>query len=106
MSPVGPLGRLGHWTATNGRLVAVGWIVVALPLAALAPRVEHRALGCRLGGLRLGVGRRRPLVEREFDGLSSSSSLMVVVHSDTLRSPTPRFAHAVDAVGELLRGGR
>ena len=101
MSPVGPLGRLGRWTATHGRLVALGWIVIALPLAVLAPRVEHALSGAGWEASGSESVEARTLVEREFDGLSSSS-LMVVLHSDTLRTSDPAFAHAVDAVGELL----
>ena len=101
MSPIGPLGRLGRWTATHGRLVALGWIVVALPLAVLAPRVEHALSGAGWEASGSESVEARTLVEREFDGLSSSS-LLVVLHSDTLRTSDPAFAHAVDAVGELL----
>ena len=38
---VGPLGRLGGWTAGHVRTVAVAWIVAAVALGAFAPRAEH-----------------------------------------------------------------
>ena len=41
MTGVGPIGRLGHWTATHFRAVAIAWAVVLLGLGFFAPRVEH-----------------------------------------------------------------
>lgn len=37
MSDLGPIGRLGHWTAGHFRVVLIGWIVVAVGLGVLAP---------------------------------------------------------------------
>ena len=78
---VGPIGRLGRWAADHVRAVAIAWAIVAVALGVFAPKVETRALGRRLAGERLGVGRRRGRsIQRNFAGLSSSA-LMVVVHS-------------------------
>ena len=41
----GPIGRLGRWTATNFKTVAVIWVVVAIGLGVFAPRVEHALSG-------------------------------------------------------------
>ena len=102
MSPVGPLGRLGRWTASHGRIVALGWIAVALPLAILSPRVEHALSGAGWEASGSESVEARALVEREFGGLSSSG-LMVVLHSDERTVADPVFAHAIDAAQELLR---
>jgi len=99
---VGPLGRLGRWTATHGRLVALAWVVVALPLAVLAPRVEDALSGAGWEASGSESVAARAVVEREFDGLSSSS-LMVVLNSDTLRAGDPAFQQAIGAVEGLLR---
>ena len=37
----GPIGRLGRWTATHFRRVAVAWALLAIGLGVFAPRVEH-----------------------------------------------------------------
>jgi putative drug exporter of the RND superfamily len=102
VTPVGPLGRLGRWTASNGRLVALAWVLVALPLAVLAPRVEHALSGAGWEASGSESVEARALVEREFDGLSSSGPL-VLVHSDTLRVSDGAFADAVAEVEEVLR---
>ena len=42
---VGPLGRLGGWTAGHVRIVAIAWALVALALGAFAPKVETALSG-------------------------------------------------------------
>ena len=43
---VGPIGRLGRWTADHVRtVVVVVWVVVAVALGAFAPRAEHALSG-------------------------------------------------------------
>jgi hypothetical protein len=42
---IGPIGRLGRYTATHFRLVVIGWVVVAVGLGFLAPRVESALSG-------------------------------------------------------------
>ena len=37
----GPIGRLGRWTATHFRAVALVSAVIALGLGVFAPSVEH-----------------------------------------------------------------
>ena len=41
MSRLGPIGRLGRWTATHFRAVVIAWAVVAVGLGVFAPKVEH-----------------------------------------------------------------
>lgn len=43
MSALGPIGRLGRYTATHFRVVAVAWLLVA-------PARRARIVGRRLGG--------------------------------------------------------
>ena len=45
MTDVGPIGRLGRYTATHFRVVMIGWAVIALGLGFLAPRVEKALSG-------------------------------------------------------------
>jgi hypothetical protein len=44
-SSYGPIGRLGRYTASHFRLVATIWLLLALGLGFLAPRVEHALSG-------------------------------------------------------------
>ena len=42
---LGPIGRLGRWSATHFRAVAAAWIVIAVGLGIFAPRVETALSG-------------------------------------------------------------
>jgi RND superfamily putative drug exporter len=97
----GPIGRLGRWTATHFKLVAIAWAVVAVGLGALAPRVEHALSGAgweASGSESLTV---RETVDREFGGLSSSA-LMVVVHSTDKTASDPAFKAVVAGAQRAL----
>ena len=102
MTPVGPLGRLGRWTAEHGRVVALAWLVLALPLGILAPRVEHALSGAGWEASGSESVETRRLVEREFGGLSSSA-LTVVLHSDRSTVADAAFGRAIDRVEAILR---
>jgi RND superfamily putative drug exporter len=93
-SSPGPIGRLGRWTATHVRLVAVVWAIVAVGLGVFAPKVEHALSGAgweATGSESLEV---RKTVDREFGGLSSSA-LMVVVHAEDRTASDPAFKAVV-----------
>ncbi|HET8823389.1 MAG TPA: MMPL family transporter [Thermoleophilaceae bacterium] len=90
----GPIGRLGRWTATHFKLVAIAWAVLAIGLGVIAPKVEHALSGAgweATGSESLQV---RETVDREFGGLSSSA-LMVVVHSADKTATDPAFKAVV-----------
>ena len=42
---VGPLGRLGAWTADHVRLVSLTWVVIAIALGVFAPKAEKALSG-------------------------------------------------------------
>ena len=42
---VGPIGRLGAWTATHFRVVALAWVVIVVGLGFFAPKVEKALSG-------------------------------------------------------------
>ncbi len=101
----GPIGRLGRYTATHFKLVALVWVVIAVGLGFFAPRVEHALSGAgweATGSESLQV---RETVDREFAGLSSSA-LMVVVHSDSKTTTDPAFRTAVAKAQKTLDGDR
>ena len=84
----GPIGRLGRYTATHFRGVAIAWALVAIVLGAFAPKVEHALSGAGWEATGSESVETRELVDRNFGGLSSSA-LQVVVHSPgrTVRDP-------------------
>jgi RND superfamily putative drug exporter len=99
---VGPIGRLGRWSADHLRLVALAWAAVAAALAIFAPSVEHVLSGAGWQANGSESVETRELVERSFAGLSSSAP-MVVLHSPTLTTDAPAFAETVERVQAVLR---
>jgi putative drug exporter of the RND superfamily len=100
--PVGPLGRLGRWTADHVRAVAIAWAIVAVALGAFAPRVETALSGAGWQANGSESVQARTLIQANFAGLSSSA-LMVVVHSQQLTSIDPAFRQTVSRVAQVLR---
>ena len=76
----GPIGRLGRYTATHFRTVAIAWALVAVVLGVFAPRVETALSGAGWEATGSESVAARKAIDRNFQGLSSSA-LMVVVHS-------------------------
>jgi putative drug exporter of the RND superfamily len=99
---VGPLGRLGRWTADHVRAVALAWAVVALALGAFAPKVESALSGAGWQANGSESVQARKLIQANFAGLSSSA-LMVVVHSQQLTSGDNGFRQTVSRVERILR---
>ena len=97
----GAIGRLGRWTASHFRAVALGWAVIALGLGVLAPKVEHALSGAGWEATGSESLKVRETVDREFGGLSSSA-LMVVVHSKDTSADDPAFKAAVADARRLL----
>src|SRR5689334_25243917 len=102
MTAVGPVGRLGAWTADHFRTVLAAWIVVAVGLGVLAPRVETALSGAGWEASGSESVQARQLIDRSFGG-QSSSALMVVVHSPSKTTADAEFADAVNRVAALLR---
>jgi RND superfamily putative drug exporter len=102
VTPVGPIGRLGAWTARNARKVFVAWALIALALGVLAPRAEHALSGAGWEASGSESVRVRDVLDRDFGGLSSSA-LMVVLHSDEHRFRDQAFTAAAGRVQRLLQ---
>jgi RND superfamily putative drug exporter len=98
---LGPLGRLGCYTATHFRTVAVAWLAVAVALGFFAPRVETALSGAGWQASGSQSVAARSVIDRHFHGLGSYA-LEVVVHSTGAR--TPAFARAISRAQALLRG--
>jgi RND superfamily putative drug exporter len=99
---VGPIGRLGRYTATHFRTVLVGWLLVALVLGFFAPRVEKALSGAGWEASGSQSAQARKLIERDFAGLGSYG-LMTVVYSPTQTAGSPGFRAVVANVERTLR---
>ena len=102
MTTVGAVGRLGAWTADHFRAVLAAWIVVAVGLGALAPRVETALSGAGWEATGSESVAARALIDQHFGG-QSSAALMVVVHSPVARVGDPPFTATVARVAGILR---
>jgi RND superfamily putative drug exporter len=102
---VGPIGRLGRWTADHVRAVSLAWALVAIALAVFAPKVETALSGAGWQADGSESVQARALVQRNFAGLSSSA-LMVVVHSPSLTVSDPSFAATITRVSHVLASDR
>ncbi|HEX7582989.1 MAG TPA: MMPL family transporter [Gaiellaceae bacterium] len=99
---VGPVGRLGRWTADHIRVVSLAWVVVAVALGVFAPKVETALSGAGWQANGSESVQARSLIQANFAGLSSSA-LMVVVHSQRLTAGDTAFRQTVGHVEQLLR---
>ncbi len=99
---VGPIGRLGRYTATHFRVVLVGWLLVALVLGFFAPRVETALSGAGWETTGSQSVQARQLIDKNFRGLSSYG-LMTVVYSPTQTVNDPTFRSTIGKVESMLR---
>src|SRR4051794_12949429 len=99
---LGPLGRLGRWSACHRRRVFVAWALLAVVLGALAPRAEHALSG---GGWQADGSesvRARDRIERHFGG-HGSYAMAVVVSSRSRTAGDPEFERAIRSSVQTLR---
>ena len=98
---LGPVGRLGRFAATHFRVVMLAWLVLAVVLGFLAPRVESALSGAGWESAGSESVAARDIVQQHFDG-RSSTALLVVVHSDTETTDAAPFAAVVRAAQDRL----
>ena len=98
---VGPIGRLGRYTATHFRVVVAGWLLVAIGLGFFAPKVETALSGAGWETTGSQSVQARDLINKDFAGLSSYA-LMVVVYSPTATVSSPGFRQTVVNVEHTL----
>ncbi len=99
---VGPIGRLGRYTATHFRVVLVGWLVVAIGLGVLAPKVETALSGAGWETTGSQSVQARQLIDKNFHGLSSYA-LMTVIYSPAQTVNNLAFKQAIAGVESTLR---
>jgi RND superfamily putative drug exporter len=98
---VGPVGRLGGFAADHVRAVLIVWAIVAIALAAFAPKVETALSGAGWQADGSESVQARALIQRSFAGLSSSA-LTVVVHSSSVTTSAPEFRQTLLRVERTL----
>jgi RND superfamily putative drug exporter len=99
---VGPVGRLGRWTAGHVRIVVAAWVVIAIGLGTLAPRAEKALSGAGWEATGSESVHARSLINTNFHGLGSYG-LTVVVHAPDGTVSDPTFARVVAAVEARLK---
>ena len=99
---VGPIGRLGRYTATHFRVVLAAWLVVAVGLGFFAPRVETALSGAGWETSGSQSVQARQLINKNFHGLSSYA-LMTVLYSPTKTINNPAFQAVVGKVERALK---
>jgi RND superfamily putative drug exporter len=99
---LGPLGRLGRYSATHARGMAIAWIAIAVGLGFLAPRVETALSGAGWEATGSDSVAARSLIQQQFAG-NASTGLMIVLHSQSLRTSDPAFAAVGDQVAALVK---
>jgi RND superfamily putative drug exporter len=102
MSRVGPVGRLGLYTASHFKVVLAGWLAVAVVLGVFAPRVETALSGAGWEASGSQSVQARQLINKDFHGLSSYG-LMTVLYSPTKTVSDPTFQAVVARVERTLR---
>jgi RND superfamily putative drug exporter len=99
---LGPIGRVGRWTAGHFRVVAVVWAVVVVGLGVFAPRAEHALTGAGWEATGSESVHARHLIDRNFNGFGSYG-LSVVVHARDRVVSDPAFDRVLRAVEERLK---
>jgi putative drug exporter of the RND superfamily len=99
---VGPIGKLGRWTAAHFRIVAAAWVVVAVSLGVLAPRAEKALSGAGWEATGSESVQARQLIDQSFNGFGSYG-LMVVVHAQGKTVSDPEFDRVLGAVEAKLK---
>src|SRR5665213_4429690 len=102
---VGPIGRLGHYTATHFRVVLTAWLLIAVVLGFFAPRFDTALSGAGWETTGSQSVQARQLIDKNFNGLSSYG-LMTVLYSPTKTVSTPSFQAAIANVERTLRADR
>src|SRR3954447_21129862 len=100
---VGPIGRLGRWTATHFGAVAGIWIVIAVGLGVLAPRVDRALSGAGWEATGSESVQARRLIDKNFLGFGTYG-LTVAVHSARRTVSDPAFERVLRTVEATLKG--
>jgi RND superfamily putative drug exporter len=101
MSALGPIGRLGRFAAGHTRAVFLTWVVIAVGLGFLAPRVETALSGAGWQANGSDSVKVREQLDKNFGG-AGSYAIQVAVHSSGQTYTDPAFKQTVAAVEKKL----
>jgi len=99
---LGVVGRLGRWTAGHFRIVAAAWLVVAVGLGVLAPRVETALSGAGWETTGSESVQARDLIDGSFNGFGTYGQV-VVVHALDKTVSDPAFERVLRRVENKLK---
>jgi RND superfamily putative drug exporter len=99
---LGAVGRLGRWTAGHLRIVAAAWVLVAVGLGVLAPRVEKALSGAGWETTGSESVQARQLIDRSFNGFGTYGQV-VVIHAPDKTVSDPAFERVLRAVENKLK---
>jgi RND superfamily putative drug exporter len=99
---LGAVGRLGRWTAGHFGIVAAAWVVIALGLGVLAPRVETALSGAGWETTGSESVQARRLIDRSFDGFGTYGEV-VVIHAPDKTVSDPAFERVLRQVQSKLK---
>lgn len=107
---MGALGRLGRFVAVHRRRVVIAWLVFAVGMGLLAPKVQTALsdAGWEVGGWEAGNSDSvevRHLVEYLFIA-PGAYGLQAVVHSQSLSVADPRFRRTLMRVNGMMNAAR
>jgi RND superfamily putative drug exporter len=98
---LGPIGRLGRFSATHRRWVFASWVLLAIGLGVLAPRVETALSGAGWQANGSESIEVRERVDRAFAG-GGAYGLQVAVHSDQLTAEALPFRATLRRAERIL----
>ncbi len=98
---LGPIGRLGAFSAGHRRSVFVVWAIVAVGLGFLAPRVESALSGAGWQANGSQSVQVREEIDRSFAG-AGAYSLQVAVHSSSQSASDRAFRRTIARAERLL----
>jgi RND superfamily putative drug exporter len=98
---LGPIGRLGRWTATHVRVVVAAWAIAVIGLGVFAPRAEHALSGAGWEATGSESVQARRLIDTDFQGFGAYG-LSVVVHARDRVVSDPMFERVLRAVEDRL----
>ncbi len=102
MSALGPIGRIGRMSAKHPGRVFAAWVLIAVGLGVLAPRVETALSGAGWQANGSQSVEAREQIDRNFAG-AGSYALQVAIHSQDLMATAPEFRQAVARSQRALR---
>ncbi len=102
---LGPIGRLGRWSATHKKIVAIVWVIIAVGLGFFAPQAKTALSGAGWEATGSESVHARDVVQAEFQGLGGSA-MMVVLTSPTEKFGDPAFTKAIADVSTILKSDK